>query len=144
MCIGISGSGKSTWAKQQKNFAIVNPDSIRKELTGDTSNHSQEVKVWKISKEKVCELLSKRVNVILDCTCVRTSFRTEFIKDLPECILKAKIFRINPKQARTRIKYDIYNEIDRSKVPDGILNEQYEHFQDGLKHLKRQGFEIIK
>ena len=31
-CIGLPGSGKSTWAKEQTGFAVINKDEIRKDL----------------------------------------------------------------------------------------------------------------
>jgi len=124
--IGISGSGKTTWAKQyienNKNFIRVCPDDIRKELTGDISNQSRNNEVWKLAKKRVADALLEK-NVILDATNLDTSQRNNFIKDLPAHILKYKYFEVSPEIAKERIKKDLENNVDRSKVPENVIDK---------------------
>ena len=48
--IGISGSGKSTWINSldKDKYTIISPDMIRKELTGDVSDNSRNLEIFKI------------------------------------------------------------------------------------------------
>ena len=147
--IGIPGSGKSWWIHntfKSVNFVIVHPDKIREEVTGNVSDVSQDDMVWKLVKERVSEALEQGKNVILDATNVNGSNRRKFIKELPPCKLKAKLFKITPKRAKKRIREDIENGINRSHVPDPIVDRMYRSFkkESSIKQLRKEGFEIIE
>ena len=52
--IGISGSGKSRlYEKRYKDYEIISPDLIRKELTGDISNQKRNKEVFQIALKRV-------------------------------------------------------------------------------------------
>jgi len=75
--VGISGSGKSTYAKaielqlKQKGseVGIVSTDEIRGEICGgNQSDQSKNSEVFKIAHSRIEEILSLGVNVIFDAT----------------------------------------------------------------------------
>jgi predicted kinase len=145
LLIGIPGSGKSTWLKSfdKTNYIIVNPDSIRKEVTGDISDVSQDAKVWQITKERTVKALENGKNVILDATNVDTSRRREFIKDLPEVQIQAKFFDADPEESKRRIRNDIRLGVDRSHVPEEIIDKMYDKYKDTITKIKEEPIEII-
>lgn len=147
MTIGISGAGKSTWIKEQTsdpNVMVINPDSIRKELTGDISDQSQNAKVWYITKRRVLEGLNSGKTVILDATNVDSRSRRDFINDLPPSVLKAKIFNVDPEEAKRRVRKALESGEDRSNVPPEVIDRQYQKFLASTPDkLQAEGFELI-
>lgn len=129
--IAPSGSGKTTWAKkyvsEHTNFIRICPDEIRKEITGDINNQTQNYKVWKITKERVALALPEH-NVILDSTNVKSKERKKFLKDLPSHTLKYKIFNVPIEECKRRVKNDIDNNVDRSIVPDYVIDKMFENY----------------
>jgi predicted kinase len=84
MLIGIPGSGKSTWLKNQDDLQyVVCPDSIRDWLTGDISNQTQNDVVWKIALHTTLWAICNSLDVTLDATNVNTSLRRDFLYKLP-------------------------------------------------------------
>jgi predicted kinase len=147
MLIGIPGSGKSYWIEKNVNkdeFCVVSSDDIRKEITGDVSDLSQDKIMWQTVKERVVEMLSQGKNVILDATNVNGFYRRNFIKDLP-CKLQAKRFDIDLETAKKRVINDIDNEVDRSHVPVHIIERMHMQFESYCNptQLKKEGFEVI-
>ncbi|MHA1148909.1 MAG: AAA family ATPase [Promethearchaeota archaeon] len=148
MTIGIPGSGKSTWIrnnKDLKDYIIVSPDLIRKEITGEISNVEKDRKVWKLAKKRVKKELKKGHNVILDATNVNGENRRKFLHGLPKCKLQAKIFTISPINAKKRIMDDIMAEKDRSHVPGEVIDAMYQRFltESTLEQLEEEGFKIL-
>lgn len=145
--IGISSSGKSTWIKEFNNndeYTVVSPDEVRRELTGDISDHSHERQVWWLVEETVKKLLDNGESVILDATNVDKELRDRFISEMPKCKLKAKVFDVDPETAKSRIKGDIEGGIDRSRTPDEVVDKQYDKFKSTVASLEADGFEIIE
>ena len=147
MTIGISGSGKSTWINQQTSsgdIIVVCPDLIREELTGSISDQTQNPKVWSITKQRVMEALGTGKSVILDATNVDSKQRKQFIQGLPTAILKAKIFNVDPQEAKNRVRKAIESGENRSNVPDFIIDKQHEKFKLSTPEiLKQEGFELL-
>lgn len=73
--IGISGSGKSTYLN--KNFnkdVIISPDNIRRDLTGDINNQTQNKLIWEsMVPELIIQKLNKYNEVALDATNLNAS-----------------------------------------------------------------------
>ena len=146
MLIWIPGSGKSTYLKtlNNSNISIVSPDNIRKELTGNISDQSKDMDVWAEVEKRINELLSQWKYVILDATNVTTEYRIPLlnrIKDNNNGINSyATLFDIDPEESKKRIKEDIENKIDRSNVPDNIIDMMFDLYQETLKSLPAEGF----
>lgn len=157
LLVGISGSGKSTWIKEHqnewKNTVVVNFDKLRKEMTGDVSDHSMEKEVVSAAFRTIRTNLENGVNVILDATNCRSKGR----KGITKYLLKrgvffkgeAIIFEADPEKSRERIKNDLEKNIDRSRVPDEIIDSQYEAYKAYMTKLRSfwtfgDGFKIVK
>jgi predicted kinase len=147
MMVGIPGSGKSHHVKKLKmeyNAQVVSPDDIRRELTGDISDQTQNGMVWKLAREMTLGHLEDGRNVILDATNTVGKNRASFIKDFPEDTeLLAKLIEVNPEIAIKRVKRDIENGIDRSNVPVDVIKRMYEQLQQSKTELTGEGFRII-
>ncbi len=145
--IGIPGSGKSTFINNNKfeNTLIINPDSIRKELTGNISDRTRNYEVWTIAKQRAKEALSKNINVIIDGTNTAKSRRLQFINGLPPHKLQAKRFEGNPEETFQRIKKQLENGEDRSNVPLEAINNIYNTFkqQSNPEQLIEEGFNLL-
>ncbi len=137
--IGIPGSGKTTWSKQfvkdNSNYIRICPDEIREELTGNISDQSKNNLVWEITKKRVIENLKSK-NVILDATNLKNKDRNKFIKGI-EANIKYKIFEIDKETAKERIKKDLENKINRSKVPPEKIDLMYETFIQNIENLDK-------
>lgn len=70
--IGPPGSGKSTLAdkivEQHSDFVKINPDKIRKELTGDLLNQKSNSAVFDIAHSRFKEQLDSGCSTIFDAT----------------------------------------------------------------------------
>ena len=145
--IGISGSGKSFYLKnrflsdfpevetllKEKNInlseLIVCPDNIRKEVTGNTSDHGKEVVVWSLVGQRLKEKIEKYNYVILDAT--NLSERGKTSKGI-KAIKIAIIFPALPGLSKERIANDINEGIDRSHVPEHAIEKQYLKFKRSI------------
>lgn len=148
--VGISGSGKSTWIKSLDllNTIVVSRDNLRKELTGDVSNHTKENMVTYLTFKNTVDALNLGINVIFDATNVKSKDRKYLIKHLKDNVsvkfnTYAKIFYSEPSISKNRIKSDITNKIDRSNVPDEAIDKQYVRFKAGLNLIESDGYIII-
>jgi len=144
--IGIPGSGKSFWISKVNNdnkYLVISPDEIRREILRDVSDQSQNSKVWMITKQRVKDALKNGKSVILDATMTNSRNRKDFIKDLPKCILKAKIFNVDPEVSKQRIKKDIESGRDRAKVPDDVIDRMHNELIKDIDKIEDEGFQII-
>jgi predicted kinase len=157
LLIGIPGSGKSFWISKfnaDNKYTVVSPDQIRKQLTGNVSDQTQNVKVWTIAKERVKSYLARGKSVIFDSTMTNPQRRKEFIKDLPPSQLKAKVFYVDPEVSKSRIEKDILSGKDRADVPPDVIDRMHSELMSTVKlldgevldvsKLEDEGFEIIE
>lgn len=137
--IGISGSGKSTYAnglKTSLKAELVETDAIRGELTGDPSDQTQNYKVFQIAKKRVSDLLEQEKNVIIDATSVSVRDRRDWIQ----------IGKTNNAEVRA---YFIDTPIDvcksqnrkrERKVPDEVIDRQASRLESPTK---AEGFDSV-
>lgn len=80
--VGLPRSGKSTWAmkySEQTNTPIVNPDSLRLALHGQTFLKQMEPYVWALSKTMVETLFNTGYkSVIIDATHTKKPWRKQW------------------------------------------------------------------
>jgi predicted kinase len=145
MTIGISGSGKSTYLKKFPKEGIICPDDIRRELTGDISDQSQNARVWAVAKERVLERLARGEDTVLDATNTVSRNRKNFLEDIPkDAELVAVVFPLpDLGKAFQRIQEDIKNGVDRSDVPFDVIQRQADQYNNGLMNVKDQFDRII-
>lgn len=137
--IGISGSGKSTYAtglKTSLGAQLVETDAIREELTGDPSDQTQNYKVFQVAKKRVSDLLSQGKNVIIDATSVSIRDRKDWID----------IGRKNDAELRA---YFIDTPVDvcktqnkkrKRQVPDEVIDRQASRLE---APTKVEGFDSV-
>lgn len=126
MC-GLSGSGKSTWAKREadeRGWEIVSSDDIRAEL-GDVNDQSQNDKVFKIFYQRIRDNLKTNKDVVADATFLTIKERRRILDEVKGikcskvCVIKATPFEtcLEFNQARDR------------KVPESVIYSQRAKFQ---------------
>jgi predicted kinase len=142
--IGISGSGKSTWIKSlpEGDYTIVSPDEIRKELTGSISDQSRNAEVFLQVDNRINEAISNGEQVILDATNLNTKLRRQFIdslrKNFPEVDVYYKLFPADPVISKQRIKKDLDNQVDRSAVPDDVIDRQVVMYTQAIQDIDEE------
>jgi len=165
MLIGIPGCGKSSWLAGFQDspcipvqtgrslrghyvfidyvpYIIVCPDTIRQSY-GDINDQSKNVLVWQEAKGLTIDRLYCGVSVIIDATNVDVIRRGEFLAGLPPCRKLVKIFSVNPEEAYRRIKKDLDEGKQRSKVPEGTVYRMYGEFLYTLRVIASEGFEFL-
>ena len=82
MLCGLPGSGKSTWANQNKreNTIILSSDKIREELFGAEEIQGNPKQVFNLLYKRAEEALKQEKNVIIDSTNLSRANREKFIK----------------------------------------------------------------
>jgi predicted kinase len=142
MLIGIPGSGKSTWLKDQhpdsKN--VVCPDEIRHWLLNDISDQSQNSTVWNIAIYTLIWNIRKNNPVILDATNVNTVLRMNLLSRLPSCTKKAIIFEVDPDTAIQRVKNDTNY---RANVTNDVIYRMYGEFLYTKKVINQENWSEI-
>jgi predicted kinase len=149
MLIGIPGSGKSTYLKSipKDNLRIVCPDDIRRELTGDISDQSKNGEVWDKAKQDILNNISQGFYTILDATNVNTKARRNMLSlirsKFPDINTYARLFDADPEISKQRIKKDITNKVDRSNVPDEVIDRMYQQYLETVNNINSEGFTKI-
>ena len=87
MTVGLPGSGKTTWAKQQEGYTVFSSDDIREEL-GDQAKND---KVFKTLHNKIKDALADGANCIYDATNVASKKRRNALKEF-DCKKIAVVF----------------------------------------------------
>lgn len=154
MC-AIPGAGKSTFIKQHKkeNDFVICPDEIRKELTGNISDQSKNKEVWELAysrlREALLNLEDPYQDIWFDATSCKESSINKILKVVEEACKKTKASQSiqfeclkdsrSPEICKARIAADLSNGVDRSKVPDNIVDNMYANFLElNLEKIKER------
>jgi len=140
--MGISGSGKSTWAreyvKNNPGTKVINQDAIRRELTGDVSNQTKNKKVIAEAKLRLEMCYDSEESVIWDNTSLNIKYLGEIYSSAPD-YYEVDIYYTErshyPMECIESIHNELKSGVDRSKVPDHIVEKQYDNFINTLKKL---------
>jgi predicted kinase len=151
--VGISGSGKSFYYNnrflldfpevdsflKEKGLTLdmlkVCPDDIRREVCGDVSDISRDSYVWKLAENRMKSNLDKYGYCLFDATSVSASGRKLF-KKLINIYKTAIVFEPNVSLSKERIKNDLKEGVDRSKVPMFVIDRQFESFKNNVVGYK--------
>jgi predicted kinase len=149
MRVGIPGSGKSRivaeLAKligQDENgngVTIVNPDSIREEMTGDAADQSKNSEVWAETYRRMGEMLKGGVSVIVDATFVDKRGRKTFIENCKNngaVSIAAVVVETDLDIAKKR------NSERHRKVPEYVLDNMYERLKNNPVS-KAEGINLV-
>jgi len=153
ICIGISGSGKSTFAtnfiKENSNYLRINRDSIRLTLVGNLDGYYQrkdlnyiERDVTRLEDEFYKHLSLSGFNIIIDNTNLTEKYINRWI-NLSNCLkldarinLKFKLFDITLEEAKENV-------INREDYYTPALTPHYKYHQDKVEYIDKQ-FEQYK
>lgn len=84
LTIGLPGSGKSTYAREQAeadpNVRVSERDIVRLQLTGSRRDHSQETRVTAVQRLQVGDWLAAGYVVIVSDTNLRWKYRKRWVK----------------------------------------------------------------
>lgn len=134
--IGISGSGKTRlYNMRYSDLTLVSPDLIRKELTGSISDQKKNKEVFEEVDRRVEDLVKKGESFFYDATNVNPEFRKKFVEQFRGTDVKV-IYVVLPADMQVsymRIKEDLKNNVDRSKVPFEVLIRQKGFYNQSLK-----------
>lgn len=135
--IGISGSGKSRLYKMRySDLTLVSPDLIRKEMTGNISDQSKNREVFQEVDRRIKELVAKDESFFYDATNLNPDLRKKFVNKYRGKKNVEIIYVILPADMETsyvRIKQDLKNKVERSKVPFEVLIRQKGFYNQSLK-----------
>ena len=142
--VGISGSGKSSWIKEfltdhrDEAWAVICPDSIRKEFTGNVSDQSKNKEVWDEAYARLNKFIKADKDILFDSTCTNLGTAKTLcnIADEAHINIYFKLFYCLKSEAFNRISKDIQNNVDRSNVPKDVIERQYQGFLTVVKWLK--------
>lgn len=125
---GISGSGKSTWAKHwlqgSPQFIYVSTDHMRAIVTGDESNQDKNNLVFQTLEYMVSYLMSQGKDILLDATNYNRKNRLIWNR-------LATAFNYNKEWIifKTPLEQCLINNNKRErKVPTDVIKRQHENF----------------
>jgi predicted kinase len=137
--VGISGSGKSTFAnglKTSLKAELVETDAIRVELTGNAEDQSQNARVFTIAKKRVNDYLSSGKNAIIDATSLSVRDRKEWIE-----IAKTNNAEVRAYFVDTPVDVAKRQNASRNrKVPEFVIDKQASRLQSPTK---AEGFDSV-
>lgn len=137
--VGISGSGKSTYAnglKTSLNAQLVETDAIRLELTGNAEDQSQNGRVFAVAKKRVNDYLSQGKNTIIDATSLSVKERKDWVE-----IGKANNAEIRAYFIDTPVSdCKSQNNKRTRKVPEWVIDKQASKL---YPPTKAEGFDSI-
>ena len=156
--IGCSGSGKSyVYEKGYKDFALVCPDDIRKEITGDVSDQSKNRQVWAIAYRRLKELVAAGKDVYFSATNCRMATIREIVKIAKEANENVEITLLTLRDSFDvnlcirRVQSDIANKVDRSntlnvdeKTGLNIIEKQHQNFMQLQQYFNTPEFRQFK
>lgn len=155
ICVGISGSGKSTWStkyiEENKNWVRINRDDIRRVIVGDLTDYYQredlnhlENLVNQFESSFRLKYLEYDKNIIIDNTHLKISYITPLIQLFEKdhyYEVKFKLFPSSAITAKTRVfKRDMPENPEESLK---YIDKQYEQYQSIVKWLELNHLEKI-
>jgi predicted kinase len=156
LLMGIPGSGKSKWAHEfmahprrdtfgtVTPFSLVSSDDVRRSITGDINDQTQNTAVWRAITERTASSLNAGTNVVLDSTNCETAKRRTLLRALPECRLCLRVFPIHAAVARQRISRDVATGVDRANVPPRAVDQMHRHFNESLTMIRDEGWQLMR
>jgi len=128
--IGISGSGKSTYANGLKtslkvenklDTKSISMDDIRAELTSDAADQSKNAEVFNLTRQRVMAGIKQGNNVIVDVTAPTPKDRRTWIDIAKANGAEARAYFIN-----TPIAVAKKRNLSRARVvPDFVIDRQF-------------------
>jgi len=131
------------------NTTHICPDDIRKELTGNISDQTQNEKVFAYAYARTQDALKNGESVVFDSTGLYKPGREDFINLAKEMGATpiAVIFNTSNmvEICRNRVVEDLRNGKDRSNTiaAEHIISRQHENFLNAIKEIKNENWDSI-
>lgn len=121
--IGISGSGKSTYAEKlqlSRNIAVVSTDSIREEMLGSEANQSDGAEIFRCAYSRINRHLSLGQDIVFDATNTTTYGRNQLLDSIKEPCKKVAVLVMTP------LDVALARNLERSRtVPESVIHRQH-------------------
>lgn len=143
--MGIPGSGKSYAVErlfgEAPNLVIINPDSIRGELTGDESEQTRNDEVFSVAHSQFCEALTNPEIewVVFDATNVKKYARENILAICQEFGAPAALLIFD-------IEFDICaarNEARERTVPQRAMVRMQLEFEQAISDIQSERWERV-
>lgn len=121
--IGISGSGKSTYAEKlrlSKELAVVSTDAIRQEMLGSEENQSAGAEIFGCAYRRINQHLSCGQDVVFDATNTTQRGRNQLLRAIEQPCKKVAVLLTPP------LDVALAQNIKRLRnVPESVVRRQY-------------------
>jgi predicted kinase/transcriptional regulator with XRE-family HTH domain len=126
--VGIPGSGKTTWAEQQKGYVNLNLDDFREKISGDATNQNVSKQAVEMRDAFLRRASEKQQNVIISDTNINPFFREKLELQLKQAgyTIQHKIFDIDLDEAKIR------NSKREHKVPEDVVEKMHSSLQSQI------------
>lgn len=127
--VGISGSGKTTWAeayvsKRAPYWVLIDTDAIREELWGDAADQRNGAEVFRVAYERINAALAEGLNVVFCATSTTLRARNALRQHLPpETDLTFIWFPVALEECQRR------NAARKRHVPPQVIDRQHKQFE---------------
>lgn len=140
LLIGVSGSGKSTFAR--RHFAateIISSDHCRALICDDENNQAVNQEAFELVHWLATKRLARRKLTVIDATNVQPEARRFFLKlaQAEQVPMVAIVLRTGRRTALAQ------NAQRQRVVPQEIVQQQYAALQETLATLPAEGFQAI-
>lgn len=140
LTVGISASGKSSWANQQKEYITLDSDKIRGELyNGDETDQQNPDKVFNLMYRRTVEALSRDQSVVYCATNLGMKYRIHTLNQIkrrfPNVKCRAVVFNTPLSICKE------WNKKRERQVPDWLFERQMKSFQ---MPVYNEGWDVIE
>lgn len=128
MMVGLSGSGKTQYAKELTNAQIFSSDAIRVELFGDESDQTHNSAVFAELHKRIKDALQSNQDVVYDATNLSRKRRMEFLSGLGYK-LQANVYKSCCIMAAP-VDICVLRNMERERhVPPSVIVDQWHKFE---------------
>ena len=138
--MGVPGSGKSTWLKHLVlRTVVINPDTIREELTGDPNNQDRNSEVFAAAHARTQAVLMRGDDIVFDATNVKESARASLLKIAHDAgsFTALVVFDVPLDVAKKR------NANRERVVPEHVLDRMQAQFEESLSQIGHEAWDSI-
>jgi predicted kinase len=142
---GIPGSGKTSLVSHlitrypEAGFVVINPDSIRQEMTGSAADQSRNPEVWGKAYERLARATAIGQPVIFDATLADLRTRDQILRNTPSDYRRVLALMDTPLQVAL-----IRNANRPRQVPEQVLRRMDRKLREEPPSLGEGWSEIIR
>lgn len=141
MLIGVSGSGKSTYAESlglNTKLAVVSTDAIRKEIFGDEADQHDGARVFQSAYLRMNYCLWLMRDVVFDATNTTKRGRDQLLRAIKEPCHKVAVLITPPLEVALA-----RNSKRQRIVPESVIRRQYKQLMRDGESIPNQFDDVI-